>query len=549
MRARLLPRCIVSVAVVVSAVLFVPNLHASWSFGLSQSKISGDTWGVLKGQGYDWPLSLFDIGGYNGTLALGVDDDCDGLMEIIVVLAAKHGDEGVLDKIPKKEGVLYGGLATEKGWSGVLMGPNLEDPFSSILELIGGDGLPPPDINASIVVDLGDPTIDKSTPGFHKALGFSMAASQLWTTRFEWDFDGDGIRDRIVYWGQNRPVLPPTNFRDSIIVVGADGNPCYMLVAGTPPETLMAGGIIVPNSNMGFKLNLAAIEEPGGPGLFSNMGFKLNYSFWQGGNYDPEAEIWWGKCDAWFSSGWILVPEPDSATKKIIGRCDYQSAGVYDIEVKGISGMKFVDKSTPQLYECDISTSGIAAIFIASGGWSCVPGSSTLSGVGPAAFAIADGDAALQAQLEEQKNGAGGTYDAILNITCDKGYGFVETANWGSGIELLPWSWDYKENSWLGLLTGMDKKQGLFVRGEANLDSTKGPDISDAIAILNWLFLGGKELRCVDAADVNDDGAVDISDGVALLSFLFLGGHAPREPFPQAGPDPTPDSLGCDLMR
>ena len=89
----------------------------------------------------------------------------------------------------------------------------------------------------------------------------------------------------------------------------------------------------------------------------------------------------------------------------------------------------------------------------------------------------------------------------------------------------------------------------LFVRGEVNLDSTKGPDISDAIAILSWLFLGGKELWCVDAADVNDDGAVDISDGVVLLSFLFLGGKDPKDPFPEAGTYPTPDSLSCEIMQ
>jgi len=60
------------------------------------------------------------------------------------------------------------------------------------------------------------------------------------------------------------------------------------------------------------------------------------------------------------------------------------------------------------------------------------------------------------------------------------------------------------------------------VPGDANGDGNV--DISDAIAILSYLFMGGS-LRCPNNADINGDGTVDISDPVKLLGKLFgIGG-------------------------
>ncbi|MBI4607336.1 MAG: family 10 glycosylhydrolase [Planctomycetes bacterium] len=81
-----------------------------------------------------------------------------------------------------------------------------------------------------------------------------------------------------------------------------------------------------------------------------------------------------------------------------------------------------------------------------------------------------------------------------------------------------------------------------FVRGDANDDGAV--DISDAVAILAHLFLGGGAPRCPDAADANDSGKLDLSDAVYLLGHLFLGGRAPPAPFPLPGRDPTEDALG-----
>ena len=83
-----------------------------------------------------------------------------------------------------------------------------------------------------------------------------------------------------------------------------------------------------------------------------------------------------------------------------------------------------------------------------------------------------------------------------------------------------------------------------FLRGNANGD--KAIDISDAIYNISFMFLGGKEPPCMDAADANDDGVLDISDVSFLLGYQFLGTRPPPAPGPKIpGPDPTPDALGC----
>jgi hypothetical protein len=83
---------------------------------------------------------------------------------------------------------------------------------------------------------------------------------------------------------------------------------------------------------------------------------------------------------------------------------------------------------------------------------------------------------------------------------------------------------------------------GDFTRGDANGDESV--DLSDAVTVLNYLFLGLElPTDCQDGLDANDSGIVDLSDALYLLRFLFQGGAAPPLPYPQAGPDPTQDGL------
>lgn len=83
----------------------------------------------------------------------------------------------------------------------------------------------------------------------------------------------------------------------------------------------------------------------------------------------------------------------------------------------------------------------------------------------------------------------------------------------------------------------------FMVRADPN--DSGGSDISDAIAILGFLFLGASEPVCRKSADVDDDGLVNITDAIYLLDFLFLGGPPPPAPFGSCGNDPTPDALDC----
>ncbi len=68
----------------------------------------------------------------------------------------------------------------------------------------------------------------------------------------------------------------------------------------------------------------------------------------------------------------------------------------------------------------------------------------------------------------------------------------------------------------------------VFKRGDANSDSTV--DISDVVKTLMFLFGGGSEPDCHDAADSNDDGSLDVSDGLFTVTRLF--GGSDLEPLP-----------------
>jgi hypothetical protein len=81
-----------------------------------------------------------------------------------------------------------------------------------------------------------------------------------------------------------------------------------------------------------------------------------------------------------------------------------------------------------------------------------------------------------------------------------------------------------------------------FRRGD--IDTNGSFNITDAVELLGQLFRG-LPVTCADASDVNDDGRMNISDPAFLLNFLFRSAEEPPLPFPDAGADPTPDTLDC----
>jgi len=82
-----------------------------------------------------------------------------------------------------------------------------------------------------------------------------------------------------------------------------------------------------------------------------------------------------------------------------------------------------------------------------------------------------------------------------------------------------------------------------FVRGDVDANGTR--ELTDAVRVFGFLFLGDAALPCDDAADCDDSGALDITDGIFLLGYLFASGEPPPPPFERCAEDPTDDKLGC----
>jgi hypothetical protein len=79
-----------------------------------------------------------------------------------------------------------------------------------------------------------------------------------------------------------------------------------------------------------------------------------------------------------------------------------------------------------------------------------------------------------------------------------------------------------------------------FRRGDT--DGSGKLDLTDAIATLQFLYMGYTAPECKDAADTDDSGTLDLTDAIASLQFQFMGGTAPASPGPvNCGVDPTPE--------
>ena len=100
--------------------------------------------------------------------------------------------------------------------------------------------------------------------------------------------------------------------------------------------------------------------------------------------------------------------------------------------------------------------------------------------------------------------------------------------------------------AWL-MESTIDHGHAPFRRGDADADGLM--NITDGIYIMRYLFLGGSEPPCLEAANADDDAMITVEDGVYILNYLFLPSSAPPEPGPNGcGPDPvdSESDLGCD---
>ena len=84
-----------------------------------------------------------------------------------------------------------------------------------------------------------------------------------------------------------------------------------------------------------------------------------------------------------------------------------------------------------------------------------------------------------------------------------------------------------------------------FRRGFVNRDARL--DLSDAIFLINYIFLGGLEPECLPSANVNGDSRLDLSDSIWLIGYIFRGTAPPRDPFQECGDDPRgPFPAACE---
>jgi len=63
--------------------------------------------------------------------------------------------------------------------------------------------------------------------------------------------------------------------------------------------------------------------------------------------------------------------------------------------------------------------------------------------------------------------------------------------------------------------------------GDANSDGTV--DVSDAVHLINYIFVGGFAPEPLERGNVNCDLVVDVSDAVWIINYVFVGGPAPCE--------------------
>ena len=84
----------------------------------------------------------------------------------------------------------------------------------------------------------------------------------------------------------------------------------------------------------------------------------------------------------------------------------------------------------------------------------------------------------------------------------------------------------------------------VFRRGD--VDANGSMQLTDGVFTLLYLFSGGGEPPCLEAADADDNGALQLTDAVFVLLFLFSGGDAPVAPGPfECGSDTGAVDLGC----
>ncbi|NIP44205.1 MAG: hypothetical protein GWN61_22425 [candidate division Zixibacteria bacterium] len=74
-----------------------------------------------------------------------------------------------------------------------------------------------------------------------------------------------------------------------------------------------------------------------------------------------------------------------------------------------------------------------------------------------------------------------------------------------------------------------------YTCGDANGDTTI--NVSDAVWIINYVFVGGDAPQPLESGDTNCDGSCNISDAVWIINYVFVGGDGPCDTNGDGEPD------------
>jgi hypothetical protein len=71
--------------------------------------------------------------------------------------------------------------------------------------------------------------------------------------------------------------------------------------------------------------------------------------------------------------------------------------------------------------------------------------------------------------------------------------------------------------------------------GDANCDGSV--NVSDAVHIINYVFVGGNPPSPMEAGDANCDSTCNVSDAVWIINYIFVGGNDPGDTDGDGVPD------------
>jgi C1A family cysteine protease len=70
-----------------------------------------------------------------------------------------------------------------------------------------------------------------------------------------------------------------------------------------------------------------------------------------------------------------------------------------------------------------------------------------------------------------------------------------------------------------------DACEGTYICGDANAD--QDVNVSDAVYIINYVFVSGNPPQPMEAGDTNCDATCNVSDAVWIINYVFVGGYDP----------------------